>query len=193
MPILYLIFGHLVADFVLQPFKLVRWKFRSRQGIFLHSLIHLLVYLAIFLPYLPNLTVVLSLLAVAGAHYVIDSLKIDTEKRGSRFHLYFFADQLVHLVTLLAGGWIMTGSTPMPFYGDGFIAVYSNFFLIAGLIMLVFFTYAVEMYRYQFKREKKDGETFKPDYRAMLKRAIVFSVIYAVLMVFAVYKVAAWV
>jgi hypothetical protein len=191
MPILYLILGHMVADFVLQPFKLIRWKFRSRHGIFLHSTIHLLVYLLLFLPYLPNLTVFLSVLAVAGSHFVIDSLKIDTEKKGGRYHLYFFADQAVHLATMLAGGWIMAGQQVREFYGETFKAVYGNPYVLSGLILLFFSTYAVEMYRYQFRRERKNDEPFVPDYAAMLKRAVVFAAVFAAVMCFALYRVAA--
>jgi len=190
MPTLYLILGHMVADFVLQPFKLVRWKFHSPQGIFIHSLIHLLVYTLLFLPLLPNLTVILTLLAVSGSHFVIDSLKIDAEKKGGKYHFYFLADQAVHLVTLLAGGWIMAFVMPLPVYGNLFLSVYENPYLVWGLILLFFFTYAVEMYRYQFLRKNKP-EAFKPDYRAMLRRAIIFTLFYAVFLIFAVYRAVA--
>jgi len=193
MPTLYLIFGHLLADFVLQPFQLVLWKFRSRQGIFFHSLVHLLIYLAVFLPYLPDITVILTLLAVAGAHFVIDSLKIDKEKTGRRYPVYFLLDQLIHLLTLVAGGLLILGVSPNAFFGRQLLAVYGNFYLIFGLIGLFFVTYAIEMFCYQFKRTATRNASFKPDYGAMLNRAIIFLVPYGVFLVFGAYRVAAWV
>jgi hypothetical protein len=187
MPILYLILGHLVADFVLQPFKLVRWKFRSHKAIIIHSLIHLIVYSLLLVPYLPNLTIILTLLAVSGSHFVIDSLKIDAEKKGKRFPLYFLADQGVHLVTVVAGGWIMASAAPLPFLGDFFLSLYENPYLVFGLILLIFSTYAVEMFKYQFLRQTQ-ARPFSPDYLAMLKRAVIFILFYAFFLMLVFYN-----
>lgn len=191
MPTLYLIFGHLVADFVLQPNELIKWKFRSWQGIFFHAVIHFLVNLLLFFPYLPDITVFLAILGVSLAHFVIDYVKIRVEKKGRRFSLYFLADQLAHLFVMIAAGLILAGFQPHFAVMGVFSILYENSYILAALTILILCTFFTELLLFQRKRERSPAAVFKPDYGAMLKRAVIFTLIYAVFMIFGVYKVAA--
>ena len=191
MPFFYLIFGHLVADFILQPYELIRWKFRGWQGIMFHAVLHFLIYLLVFFPYLPDFTVFLTVLAVAGAHFAIDRVKVDTERRGRRFRLYFVLDQISHLILMIAGGYVLGGLQPKFMEISYFSILYQNPLFIAGLILLLFFTYPLEIWFFQRKRESTPEVTFKPNYDAMLKRAVVFTALYGAFMIFGVYRAAA--
>ena len=191
MPILYFIFGHLLGDFVLQPNELIKWKIRAWQGIFSHSVIHFLVYLLVFFPFLPDLTVFLTILGVTVAHFVIDYLKISTEKKGRRFRLYFLVDQFTHLFVMIAAGLILAGLQPHFAVMGVFSILYENTYILAGLILLVLCTCFFELWIFQRKREHNPGAVFKPDYDAMLKRAAIFTAIYGAFMIFGIYRVAA--
>jgi hypothetical protein len=191
MPTLYFIFGHLLGDFILQPNELLKWKFREWQGILFHSVIHFLVYLLVFFPYLPGLTVFLAILGVTSAHFVIDLVKVNTEKRGRKFRFYFILDQLAHLGIMMAAGCILAGLQPHFVMMSPFSILYDDPFIVTGLALLVFFTYFLELWIFQGKREKKAGITFKPDYECMLKRAAMFTAAYGAIMILGVYKVAA--
>lgn len=191
MPILYFIFGHLLGDFVLQPNELIKWKFSSWRGIAFHSVIHLIVYLLVFFPFLPDLAVFLTILGVTAAHFAIDFMKIRAEKKGRRFRLYFAADQFAHLMIMIAAGLVLAGLQPHFFAIGVFSILYENSYIIAGLIMLILFTCFTELWIFQRKREAAPGAAFKPDFDAMLKRAAVFTAVYGSFMIFGVYRVAA--
>jgi len=191
MPTLYFIFGQLLGDFVLQPNELIKWKLRAWQGIFFHAVIHFLIYLLVFFAFLPDLTVFLTILGVTGAHFFIDYLKINAEKKGRRFRFYFLTDQFSHLFIMIAAGLALSGLRPHFFALSSFSILYENTYILAGLILLILFTSFLEIWFFQAKREKNPGAEYKPDYDAMLKRAAIFTAIYGAFMIFGVYKVAA--
>jgi hypothetical protein len=185
MPILYLLFGHLVADFVLQPEKLVKWKYKSWKGMLLHGGVHLGVNLILFWLFMPNITVILALLTLAAAHFLIDSLKIRQEELGSKYGKYFLIDQVFHLITIIGIGMLLNDFRP--------VARVEGAYIVSGLTLLIFFTYAVEIFSYQKVREKNKTASFKPNYRSMLKRALIITALYALFMIFTVYRVAAFI
>jgi hypothetical protein len=193
MPIVYLIFGHLAADFILQPDELVKWKHRDWRGGAFHALIHFLFYLAVFFTYLADIKVVLTLACVAIAHFFIDSHKIWKETKKKDFAIEFFLDQLVHFLTILVAGLLIWDSQPTLFIGGFFDNVFHDFYVLAGLSLMIIVTYAVEVAKFQFMRKKKNDLKYKPDYRAMARRVMIFSLIYGLLMVFCAYRTAAFI
>jgi len=192
MTTLYLLFAHLVADFVLQPKALVKWKFKSWKGTAFHALVHFFTGFLLLFPYLPSWKVLGVILAVSGAHFLIDTVKIHKEKHGGNFLLYFLVDQTAHFATILAGGYFLADLAPHLSGGSAAGRLYENIFMVAGLSLLVFVTYTIEIIVFQVKRHSEKATTFSPNYGRMARRAILFTALYAAFMIFGVYKVAAW-
>lgn len=192
MSALYLFFGHLVADFMLQPQQLIRWKYKSWRGVAMHAFIHWLFYLLIFLPYLPDGKVLLVLFAVGATHFVIDLLKIRGEARSQNYLFFFLADQACHLGVILLSGIALADRQPQFVDASVVGSYYQNVYFIVGLSLLIMLSYVLEIVKYQMARQKNHGLKFKPDYAAMFKRMLVFAILYATFMIFGVYGTAAW-
>lgn len=92
----------MVADFILQPGWLVRYK-RLRAGRALHAAIHGLVMLVLAAPVLPRWWLVVPL--VTGAHLWVDGMKVmHGPERGPLSLAAFFGDQAAHVGILVLGG-----------------------------------------------------------------------------------------
>jgi hypothetical protein len=190
MAILYLILGHLAGDFLLQPNILIKWKQKSPQGMLFHVLVHFLVNFVLLLPFLTDISVILGLFTLSAAHFVIDSVKIQKEAAGRRFRRYFLIDQMSHLLAIFGVGYLIKDFVPVAFSGSPVNAFYQNVYVIAGLSLLIIVTYSVEIFFHQKIREKVRGAPFKPNYSCMFKRALIFSALYAIFMIFGVCGIA---
>ncbi len=102
MIFIYLLFAHLLGDFVFQSLALIQYKKRTQKGIFLHTVIHFIIsffILTIFLQIsLKQLIGVLLLISIS--HYLIDLAKINFEKKSKIRVNSFLLDQLGHLIVL---------------------------------------------------------------------------------------------
>ncbi len=140
-PWLYLLLAHLVADFILQPYVLVRLK-RQPVGLAIHSGVHAMITAVLVAPFLPRWWLIIPLMTVA--HYFIDGMKMESGySRGPVSLLVFLVDQAVHLVVLvlvvfLAGLRLDTtisygprGLTPILYYAVPYVAA-----TFAGAILL---------------------------------------------------------
>lgn len=191
MILIYLLLGHLVADFILQPFELIKWKAESWKGIAVHSLIHFLTYFAVLFLYISNLKIVLVLLLLTIAHFLIDCLKIEKEKRSKSFIGFYLFDQLLHLITLTGAAYALNDQTISISSNTFFTGIYSSFYLGLGLVLFVLVTFVAEITKYQFLRAKNKNAIFKPDYKAMFKRFLYVSILYGAIMLLVVENVAA--
>lgn len=191
MPFIYLIFAHLAADFILQPAELIKWKYRNWRGIAFHSIIHLLFYFTVFFAYLPDWKVICVLIGLALAHFVIDSIKVKKESGAKSFVGTFFIDQLFHAITIVAAGWLLLDR--IPHFEDNQIiqSAHGDAYLVVGLCLLILVSYAMEVAKFQFVRKTVGEARFKPDYKSMAKRVLLFSIIYAVILIFSFYRTAA--
>lgn len=191
MIFLNLLLAHLLADFVLQPHKLVAWKFKSWKGTATHASIHFVTNLLVFLPFLYDIRVWLVLIGIAATHFGIDSLKIQKEKHGRYFLAYFCADQMAHLAVIAFASGLFIG---FPLIWDAFLLANSmgETYIVLGINLLIFLTYVVEIFMFQLKRHNHGSLIFQPNYKAMLKRAFVFSLLYVIFLVFGVYHAAAF-
>jgi len=176
MIILYLILGHLIADFVLQPAKLIQWKIRSKIGIIVHCAIHVIVSGILLLPYL-NLKIDLILFGLGIVHFFIDYAKINISLKRDKFVGYFVIDQIMHFATLLGSGVaILYWGKPqaqiqfMP-------GIYNNPHIILFLILAVFMSYTIEIYRHT-RSERNIGEGAKFNYHNMLLRILALTFVY---------------
>ena len=103
---LYLLLAHLVADFMLQPYELVKLKSQP-LGLAIHSGVHALITIIIAGPVLPRWWLVIPLLTVA--HYFVDRTKVESGfTTGPASFLAFLVDQVAHL-GVLAGAVLVAG------------------------------------------------------------------------------------
>ncbi len=96
-----LLLAHLFADFPLQTNALAKLKEKSFEGVLYHVLVHVTITSLLinhsqqYWPLIVGLGVV---------HFAVDALKILLPfKKGV---LYFLADQLVHLITLIVAAYL---------------------------------------------------------------------------------------
>ncbi len=107
--------GHLTADFVFQPRRLVDGKLRGRVSAYLlHGLIHYLstiLLVGFFIPgSIVSLRTHLVIVALTLVHLLIDVAKVQlTARRVIRDGTgSYVADQLVHLLTVVLAAWLLS-------------------------------------------------------------------------------------
>lgn len=192
MPTLYLILAHFIADFVLQPDRLVKMKHESWKGNLIHAGIHCLSGIVIMAPFLPNPGVFMAILIVTVSHFFIDSTKIQIEKCANRFVKTFLLDQSAHLILIMGAGYLLRNEQTAPWFSQFSIAEmwYLNPLVAVGLILIILATYGYELLLYQFDRSKKRDTGFKPNRRRMVRNLLWFGVVYVLFLIFGVYSVA---
>lgn len=89
--------AHLIADFLLQPTWLVKWKEKNANGTILHALIHAAILAVLIIP--QTFLAIAVILIVALTHGIIDHIKISLPKKS--FEPAFLFDQAVHVAILL--------------------------------------------------------------------------------------------
>lgn len=89
--------AHLIADFLLQPTWLVKWKKRSAKGITVHALIHAAVLAVLIIP--QTFLAAAIILIIALTHGIIDHIKISLPRKS--FEPAFLLDQAIHATILL--------------------------------------------------------------------------------------------
>lgn len=186
---LYLLLAHLLADFLLQPEALVRWKHESWKGIGLHGLIHFGISFLLLSPYLPSMNVLVALVAVAVAHFLIDWIKVYFEARVEHYLLPFLLDQVVHLSVLATAAYVLQPE-PLMLTFQPILWLYTDPSVVVGLCLLMIVTFAYELTVFHVYRTKKS--VYKPNYRGMIQRVIIWSVLYGLYLMFGVYKIVAF-
>lgn len=174
MIILYLILAHLIADFVLQPAKLIEWKMRSNTGIIIHSLIHAAISALLVFPYL-SLKTAFIILALAITHYLIDYAKINISLKSDKYVEYFVVDQICHFIAIIGAGFSIMYFNNWQEQNLFISSLYNNPHLPLFLILFVFMTYTIEIYRH-IKKHGVSGAKF--NYRDMLMRMTALTFVY---------------
>ncbi|MEZ4865454.1 MAG: DUF3307 domain-containing protein [Caldilineaceae bacterium] len=101
-----LFLAHLVGDFPLQTDWIYKLKTERWTGIALHSLIHVLATVPLITAPLANWPLLVTL---GVTHFVVDFVKVRLPNRYQTFS--FVADQLVHVLVILAVASIWSAST----------------------------------------------------------------------------------
>lgn len=92
--------AHLLGDFFLQPGKWVNHKEQKKWGSwFLY--VHVLIHAALILLISQDIHYWKAAIIIAFSHLIIDGLKLQLQKEHTR-RLYFFIDQLLHILVLIA-------------------------------------------------------------------------------------------
>lgn len=89
--------AHLIADFLLQPTWLVKWKEKNANGTILHAFIHAAILASLIIP--QTFFAIAIILIIALTHGIIDHIKISLPKKS--FEPAFLFDQAVHAAILL--------------------------------------------------------------------------------------------
>ena len=164
----YLLFAHLAADFLLQPSSLIKWKFKSWKGVFVHAAIHFGSYVLIFLPFLFDGKILLILLGIALSHFCVDVWKVKLELRDHRYVRSFVTDQLLHFSFLGVAAWLI--GQPLWRLDLSFLQTfYSSKLTWIGLSAVLIASFVAEVFLFQFQ---KANATFKPNYPALLARGV---------------------
>lgn len=188
MILAHLLFAHLLADFVFQPERLVKWKMRSIWGTIVHVVIHFFTNLIVLLPFLLNgyLWLIYMILGICIIHFCIDEAKINYDLKHDKKVKPFLVDQLLHLLTILVAN-IFLIDTNFILPNKLFYRIYLNPSILIFLSFLVVVTIAVEIYNFQKIREKNHKAKITFDGMQMLSRVIVFAVVYAFFMLLTFY------
>ena len=100
MIILKLILAHLIGDFFLQPQKWVKDKeVKKLKSVWLY--VHVAVHIALMFLIIWDLSYIPLILSIGLAHLIIDGLKLILQRKKTK-RLFFFIDQLLHLISILA-------------------------------------------------------------------------------------------
>lgn len=184
MILIYLFLGHFIADFLLQPNKLVAWKSQSWKGIAVHSTIHFLVTSLLLYIYLPTGAIFLITLPVALVHFMIDSLKASHQRKSQHALIAYWVDQALHYLSLIAAyligaKYVMAQSQPITFTGvtAPVLSLYTNPALLIFISLSIFITLTIE-YSYYKDRQKTTGNLPPLNKKAMIKRLFFLSLIY---------------
>jgi hypothetical protein len=174
---LHFILSHLIADYSVQPSKLVEYKYKSFFGVLLHTLMHLGIVLILVLPFLYLNTVRIGVLIIFVTHTLIDYLKITIEKKypENKFVTYV-SDQIVHLIIILL--LVRFIGRVEPDSSWGWAKIYLNSDLINFLIILHLSTYFWDITRWAYINSK-NPTPYKRDYRMMARNALIVAIAFA--------------
>lgn len=186
---LYLLLAHLLADFLLQPEALVRWKHKSWKGICIHGLVHFGISMVLLFPYLPSMNVFMTVVLVAVAHFLIDWTKVSFEARAEHYLAPFLLDQVAHF-TVLGVAAFMLQHESLHLVFQPITWLYTNPSVVVGLCLLMLVTFAYELTVFHVHRTRKS--VYKPNYSNMAKRVIIWAVLYGLFLMFGVYKIVAF-
>lgn len=175
----YMILSHLVADFLLQPRKLVEYKEKSFAGVFIHAGIHGILMTLILFPYWAYAPVWYAIVIISFLHAVIDQGKISVQLKTDEYLFPFLLDQLMHFVVIL----VIIKSfhldyLPIPFEIEQNFTLYLNPQLVLFLTIFIFCTAVYDIARFQIHRELHAKGHFKFSWNNLGKRLLVATIVF---------------
>ena len=184
----YLIFSHLIGDFVFQQERLVIYKMKNIKGVLIHVLIHFIVGNIVLLPFIVNgySWLIGMNFGICFFHFWIDQAKINYDLKHDKKVQPFVIDQLLHLLTILVA-YFFTNNIELKLANGLVYEIYTNINIIIFLSFFIFLSSAIETYRYQILREKNTMIRFNPNPKKILVRISAFSTIYILFMLLAFY------
>lgn len=180
MPVYYLIIAHLLGDFVFQPNALIKWKHESWRGTLAHAFIVTAFSAFLVFPYMITPKAFWLLFLLFAAHFAQDNLKIIWQRReeGKRSLWPFFLDQALHVFFIWVFGSELA-KLPSLALPANFQAVYEsqNLLLFTGLA--IFFTFALDIVKFELFRVKHETAKYHRDYCGISYRLLAFILSYA--------------
>jgi len=193
MVLSYLILAHLLGDFVFQPTKLVLWKWESKNGVFVHVLIHFLISTIVLMPFLINghLWLLGMVFLISLVHFLIDQSKINYDIKHDKKVMPFVVDQLLHFVTILAAYYFIKDFLKETAIISGesvFYSLYSNMKIVIFVVVIILCGKVVEIFHFERRREKNKNAKFKLNSDKMLTRIIVITLFYGLFILLSFYE-----
>lgn len=153
-----LLLAFLLADYPLQTDWVFKIRYEKRWGVALHAGIHLLVTLAVCLPYLHSPWFIVGVVVLQAVHGLFDTVK----KNGL---LGFFADQLFHFASLAALAWIFGHLEPAwlttgwlaDLWRDDYLINLLSGMILAGYTTMIAVNFGNKSLRKDFERELFSG------------------------------------
>ncbi len=177
---LHLFLAHFLADYPLQPSWIVKMKYKSFLGVFIHTVIHLAVIILLSIPFLhlPNVWYGIAIIFVT--HNIIDYSKVTIEKKFKKInHLYsYILDQALHLTIIYSVAVFLMGSI-QPYISNGWYEFYSNRYMVGFALILVLVTYVYDVTRWIVMNYKKPYP-YKRDYQTMYRNALIVVIAFVV-------------
>lgn len=176
--ILFLI-AHFVGDFLLQNKRIVDWKHQSIWGLLYHTTLVTLSFCLVLFPYLYDWRVITAI----GINFVLhtgqDYIKIKTAHRWNAPFAPFALDQIFHIfLALILASWvaqvqpILGMTTPLAWF-------YTNELFLLFCLGIIIMSYTSDILLYIVRLTRGGNRHYKRNYRAMVCRVSVFSVMFA--------------
>jgi hypothetical protein len=171
--ILKLVLAHLIGDFFLQPQKWVKDKEKKKlKSVWLY--VHAAIHIALMFLLIWDLSYSTLILTIGLSHLIIDGLKLILQDKKTK-RLFFFIDQLLHVMVLLVLGILL--------YQDDFeftLKLSANHLLL--VICIAFLTLPTSIImktifsKWNISKLTKDNESLKDagQYIGVLERLLVF-------------------
>ena len=100
--LLKLIMAHLIGDFFLQSKNWVKDKEKKKlKSVWLY--VHVAIHIALMFFIVWDLSYTTLILSIGVSHLIIDGLKLTLQRKKTK-RLFFFLDQLLHLIVILVLG-----------------------------------------------------------------------------------------
>ncbi|MBC9796695.1 DUF3307 domain-containing protein [Sinomicrobium weinanense] len=169
--LLKLLLAHLIGDFILQTDRGVKEKEEKKLAsgkLYLHILIHILL---VFL-FLWDSRLWYAALIIGGTHFIIDAAKLLLQTPKTK-RLFFYIDQLLHLLVIVAVWCLIQGYIP------AFSLSEKQLLLLTGGLFLTFPTSiiiktTISVYTPKTDLEKDDSLENAGRYIGILERLLVF-------------------
>lgn len=177
---LYLVLGHLAADFILQPHSLVKLKEKSFTGVIAHACVHLLISMLFLLPFFNNPIVWIAILIITVSHAIIDQGKISLQLRTDQYLYPFALDQFFHFSVIFAVILALKlQNLQIPDIGQTWIAtLYGNQNFPIFLMILVFVTSVYDIMRFQLQLEENRNSKYKFNFKKLASRILVAGAVF---------------
>ncbi|MBU1446131.1 DUF3307 domain-containing protein [Patescibacteria group bacterium] len=181
---IYLIIAHLLADFTLQPSKLIHFKSKSAKGVLIHVMIFAILALAMLSTCLIHWETWAVIGGISIVHFFTDQAKINLELKHDRSYFHFIADQAVHYNSLLIGGYILDkldiGIVCLNFGNPAYHDLTIWILLLIGIFIIyainIIFVQPAELNSYGHKHKKK----IENPTEIIIKKLLIFSLVYSV-------------
>lgn len=181
----HLLLAHLIGDFILQPTRLVQWKIKSRWGTLVHVLIHAALMFILLMPYIiySALAIIITIFTITALHFLIDETKISYDLQHDKKVMPFVLDQIFHTAVIIGAYFLLKDWLPA-FPETVFHQIYNNGNILNFLLLMIFSTQFIEIYRFQKKREKNRNAILRISSPEITKRIVIITIMYIVFMIF---------
>jgi len=173
---LHLILAHFLADYPLQPNRLVAFKVRHFGGVVLHSLVHVFTSVLLGLPFASQANFWLAIGTMFVTHSALDQGKVLIHRRfkkANRF-LFYVLDQVGHMAVIAASSWLWLRNLT-PDLGGFWLHVFQNMSLVNYLLVLTLVTYFYDVSRWTY-RNSKNPLRYVRDWKMMVQNALIVTV-----------------